>query len=94
MLPSPSVVFGFLLATLYGAFFHLIFGGDARRLALYLLAGWMGFALGHLFGVLFGFRLLNIGPINTFAATLGAWLALVLARFLSGKGQAKDKKDQ
>ena len=33
-MPGPSIVFSFILATLYGAAFHLVSGGDARRLAL------------------------------------------------------------
>lgn len=82
-MPSPSVVFGFILATLYGATFHLIFGGSTRQLAVYLLAGWLGFALGHIFGAISGVRLFSIGPLNTFAATVGAWLALFATRFLS-----------
>jgi uncharacterized membrane protein YeaQ/YmgE (transglycosylase-associated protein family) len=83
--PSPTVVFGFILATLYGATFHLIFGGNTRQLALYLLAGWLGFALGQVFGSAFAVRAFNIGSINTFAATLGAWLALFITRLLTGK---------
>ena len=82
-MPSPSVTFGFILATLYGATFHLIFGGDARRLALFLLAGWLGFALGHIFGVLFAVNVFSIGPLHIFSATLGAWSALFAARFLT-----------
>ncbi|NOG49440.1 MAG: hypothetical protein HND48_08340 [Chloroflexi bacterium] len=37
-MPGPGLVFAFALATLYGALFHFIFGGDARRLAVFLLA--------------------------------------------------------
>src|SRR4051812_41627783 len=72
-MPSPSVTFGFILATLYGALFHVITGGDARRLALFLLTGWLGFALGHIFGALFAVNLFSIGPLRMFSATLGAW---------------------
>ncbi|MEP7284256.1 MAG: hypothetical protein ABI947_00650 [Chloroflexota bacterium] len=82
-MPSPSVTFGFILATLYGAAFHFLLGGDARRLALFLLAGWLGFTLGHIFGVLFGVDVMSIGPLHVFSATLGAWLALLVARFLT-----------
>jgi hypothetical protein len=89
VVPSPSVVLGFILATLYGAAFHLIFGGNTRQLALYLLASWLGFGLGQVFGATLGLRLFGIGPINTFAATLGAWIALFLTRFLSGRRPAK-----
>ncbi len=82
-MPSPSFVFSFILATLYGAAFHLVSGGDARRLALFLLAAWLGFALGHEFGEAFGVTLLDIGPLHMLSATVGAWLALVVARILT-----------
>jgi hypothetical protein len=82
-MPSPSVVFSFILATLYGAAFHLVSGGDARRLALFLLAAWLGFALGHAFGDMFGVTLLDIGSLHMLPATMGAWLALVVARVLT-----------
>jgi len=81
-MPSPSVTFGFILATLYGALFHFLLGGDARRLAFFLLSAWLGFVLGHVFGVIFEVNVLNIGPLRTFSATLGSWLALIAARFL------------
>lgn len=82
-MPSPYIIFGFILATLYGAVFHLILGGDARRLALFLLAGWLGFTLGHIFGVLFDINVINIGSLKMFPATLSSWVALLLARFLT-----------
>ncbi|MFQ3536052.1 MAG: hypothetical protein SNJ58_09245 [Aggregatilineales bacterium] len=84
-MPSPPIVFGFLLATLYGALFHLIFGGSARQLALYLLASWLGFAVGQAFGAIFEVNALRIGILNTLTATLGAWLAMLIARFLSSR---------
>lgn len=82
-MPGPSIVFSFILATLYGAAFHLVSGGDARRLALFLLAAWLGFALGHAFGEMVGVTLIDIGPLHMLTATVGAWLALVVARLLT-----------
>ncbi|RMG85710.1 MAG: hypothetical protein D6712_08980 [Chloroflexi bacterium] len=79
LLPSPFFVFGFVLATLIGALFHLFVGGDARKLALYLLAAWLGFGIGHLFGVMFDINMLNIGPLRVFAAIVGAIIALLIA---------------
>ncbi len=90
-LPSPPIVFGFILATLYGALFHLIVGGDARRLALFLLAGWLGFLLGQMLGAAFNVQVLDIGSIHTLTATVGAWLALLAARLFTGAVRA-DKK--
>ncbi len=80
---SPSFVFSFILATLYGAAFHLVSGGDARRLALFLLAAWLGFGVGHILGEVFSVTLLDIGPLHILSATIGAWLALVVARVLT-----------
>jgi hypothetical protein len=71
------------LATIYGAGFHWWQGGGARRLALYLLAGWLGFALGQVVGNALGLTILMIGPLNFLTATLGSALALGLAHFLA-----------
>ncbi len=79
---SPGFLLSFLLATAYGAGFHLLFGGPIRKLLLYLVAAWMGFALGQWTGATFDLAVLDIGPVHAFAASLGAWLALFLTRWL------------
>jgi len=79
----PAFVVAAILSTLYGAAFHVWQGGSARRLALYLLAGWLGFALGHVSGNLLGVRVLMVGPLNVLAATLGSGVALFAARWLA-----------
>lgn len=82
-MPSPAFVLGFLIATLYGAGFHVISGGDVRRLALFFLASWIGFALGHITGDLLEIELLDVGPLNMLNATVGAVVALIAARILT-----------
>lgn len=79
-MPSPSLTFAFILATIYGVLFHLLVGGDVRRLALYLLAGWLGFALGHILGVVLDVDILRIGSLRALSATVGCWTALLAAR--------------
>ena len=79
----PALVGGALIATLFGALFHLIFGGNGWRLGLYLLAGWLGFTLGHIVGNSAGITLGRVGPLNLLAATLGSWLAMFAARFFA-----------
>jgi uncharacterized membrane protein YeaQ/YmgE (transglycosylase-associated protein family) len=81
--PGPTATFGFILATLCGAVFHLMVGGDARRLALFLLAGWVGFLLGQILGGILGISMLTIGVLRVFPALLGAFVALVVAQFLT-----------
>jgi uncharacterized membrane protein YjjP (DUF1212 family) len=89
--PGPSLIFSFLLATLIGAGFHLIFGGDARRLAFFLIAGWVGFALGHLFGVLFELDFFNVGALRALPAALGALMTLGVAHVLTS-GQSRRRR--
>lgn len=84
-MPGPSFVFAFMVATLFGSAFHLIVGGGARHLALYLLSGWIGFALGQSLGDLLGISVVRIGQINFVAASLGALLALIAARIFSSE---------
>lgn len=87
----PMLFLAFALSTLYGAGFHLWQGGGSRRLLLYLLAGWLGFALGHLLGDWLGMRLLMIGALNALPATLGSGIALFAARFLMLRESAPAK---
>ncbi|TVR19093.1 MAG: hypothetical protein EA396_13940 [Anaerolineaceae bacterium] len=82
-MPGPTLTFAFILATLYGAVFHLIRGGDVRRLALFLLAGWVGFVLGQMTGVMIDFSLFNVGPIRIVPATIGAVAALVFIQVVA-----------
>ncbi len=92
-MPSPAFVFGFLIATLYASSFHVISGGDVRRLALFFLASWIGFALGHITGDLLDVELLDIGPLNMLNATVGAFVALVVARILTRTPQVRKERD-
>lgn len=79
----PAFVGGALIATLFGAGFHLFFGGNGRRLGLYLLSGWLGFALGHVVGGYSGVTVGKLGPLNLLSAGLGSLIALFAARWLA-----------
>ncbi|MBC8100527.1 MAG: hypothetical protein H7Y11_13875 [Armatimonadetes bacterium] len=84
-MPSPSLTFGFIVATLLGASYHLVFGGDARRLALFLLVGWLGFGLGHVLGLLFEIEVLSVGSLRMLPALVGAFTALTVARVMTSR---------
>ncbi len=91
MLTAGSYLFAFLLATLYGAGFHLWQGGNARQLLLYLLTGWVGFAVGHFVGGWVGFTFFSAGALHILPATLGSLIALFAARWLANRdAEAKD----
>lgn len=79
---AAALVFGLLLATAYGAGFHILLGGPPRRLVLYILAAWTGFALGHIVGDLFNNPVLKLGAVQLLFASVGAWIALVFTRWL------------
>ncbi|MCA9969841.1 MAG: hypothetical protein KC425_06480 [Anaerolineales bacterium] len=80
---ASALVLGFLLATAYGAGFHVLLGGPARRLLLYVLAAWLGFFLGHFLGDLLNIELLKLGALHLFSASLGSWLALITSWWLA-----------
>ncbi len=80
---ASGMVLAFLLATAYGAGFHLIMGGPARRILLYVIAAWLGFAGGHFLGDFLRVDILDLGAVNLFSASIGAWLALLIAYLLA-----------
>ncbi len=79
---ASAFVLGFLLSTAYGAGFHVLLGGPARRFVLYVLAAWLGFALGHFLGDLLNIEWLKLGVLHLFSASLGAWIALLTSWWL------------
>jgi hypothetical protein len=81
---AAGLILGFLASTLYGAGFHLVFGGPLRRIPIFLVAAWVGFAVGHFAGDLLGLDLLKLGAINLLSGSIGAWLALLGSLWLSG----------
>jgi uncharacterized membrane protein YeaQ/YmgE (transglycosylase-associated protein family) len=85
-----TLLFAFTISTLYGAGFHLALGGGARRLALYLLAGWLGFVLGHWLGDAWGISAMRVGSLNLLAATLGSAVALGAAWLLARRDGTKN----
>ena len=84
---TPAYLIATIIATLYGAVFHLFKGGNASRLLLYLVSSWMGFIIGHNVSRVVGASIYSIGPLNAGMASLGSGLALVLAHWLAKRNQ-------
>ncbi|MFO7662964.1 MAG: hypothetical protein R6X18_10275 [Chloroflexota bacterium] len=82
---AAGLVLGFLLASTYGALFHLVFGGPIKRILLYMAAAWVGFIVGQLVGDFMDFEILKLGKIHLVSASLGAWLALLGAWWVAGQ---------
>lgn len=79
---ASGMVLAFLLATAYGAGFHLIMGGPARHVLVFVIAAWIGFTAGHFLGDFLKIDILDLGAVNLFSASVGAWLALLAAWLL------------
>ncbi|MCA9959185.1 MAG: hypothetical protein R3E31_18960 [Chloroflexota bacterium] len=79
---ASALVLGFLLATAYGAGFHLLLGGPARHILLYVLAAWLGFAIGHFLGDMLNIELLKLGALHLLSASIGSWIALITSWWL------------
>jgi hypothetical protein len=79
---AAGLILGFLLATAYGAGFHVVVGGPARTIPLYLGVAWLGFAIGHFVGDYLDLNMLRLGVVQLFSASVGAWIALIIGRWL------------
>jgi hypothetical protein len=86
---ASALVLGFLLASIYGAAFHLVFGGPAKHILLYLGAAWLGFFIGQFVGDFMNFELLKLGKIHLVSASVGAWATLLAAHWLTGQDAAR-----
>jgi hypothetical protein len=73
----PTLIFGGLIATLYGAIFHFIRGGNPGRLIAYILISWAGFWAGHFLAERFeiGF---NVGSLNLGIATITSFVFMII----------------
>jgi peptidoglycan/LPS O-acetylase OafA/YrhL len=79
----PSILLSLTIAVCYGCAFHALFGRRIWQWPVFLLASLAGFFGGFVLGVATGFEALRIGSVPLAAATLGAFIALVLAWYFS-----------
>jgi hypothetical protein len=80
---SPSFTFGLLLGALCGGVVHLIFGGGGRSLLLYVVAAWVGFAIGQPVGKMMGIHFAVVGLTNVLTGVVGALLTAGVMVFLT-----------
>lgn len=79
----PSLLFGLVISTLYGAAFHLWKNGGLGKLFLYLILGWAGFWLGQFLAARLGWTFGSLGALHLGLATVGSVLFLGLGHWLS-----------
>ena len=82
-MPSPVFVFGFVLATMYGLAFHVLMGGAARRMVLFVATSWVGFLLGQYIGGFLALDLLRIGILHLLPASASALAFLIFAHVVT-----------
>jgi hypothetical protein len=73
---------GIVLSTAYAALFHLWNKREVPTLRHYLLAAWLGFAVGHLAGDILQIHWIQVGQLNIVSGTIGAAIAMLIARSL------------
>jgi uncharacterized membrane protein YeaQ/YmgE (transglycosylase-associated protein family) len=80
---NPSVLLGILLSIAYASLFHLWTGRHLRDLLVFIIAALIGFAVGQWSGPRFQLEFLHVGQLYLFEASIGAWLGLLVAKFVS-----------
>ena len=79
----PTILFGILLSSAYGAAYHVFRGGSIRWLTFFLLLAWAGFWGGDLLGWQMRWTFASVGELNVGIGTLGAAVFLLAGDFLS-----------
>ena len=82
-MPSPVFVFGFVVATMYGLGFHVVMGGSARRLVLFVSTSWVGFLLGQYIGGYLAIDPFRIGTVHLLPATICSLAMLLFAHLVT-----------
>ena len=82
MLHLPLLVLSAVIATLYSALFHLLWGETFKELGISWLAGLIGFGLGQALASSVNWGDVRIGELHLVAASAICWLFMALARRL------------
>ena len=82
MIASPVFLLSSTLATFWAALFHLLFGRRLLDLLLFWFVGIVGFLVGQAMADIIGLHWLTLGQIHLVEATLGCWIAMLVAQCL------------
>jgi len=83
-----TTLFGWLMATLLGALFHLWRDGGFWKLLLYIGLSWAGFWAGNWAAGAWGVHILDIGALHFGLALAGSIIFLFLGHWISQIGEA------
>lgn len=82
MFTLPSLTLCFIIASLIGLVFFLVFGKGWLRLVVYWLVALAGFFAGQIISSLLSFSLFPIGSVNVVEASITCLIALFVTRAL------------
>lgn len=80
---SPALLYGFCVATILGAAFHLWKDGGIGFLLFYILLSWTGFWLGHVIGENLDCTFWSVGTLNVGTGSIGSMILLLVGYWLS-----------
>lgn len=89
MLQVPALLLSLVLASVYATVFYLWQGRRLRDLLFFWLASVIGFASGHLVGVIWDFVPWTIGQVHVIEGTIVALLLLLIACWLRQEKKPK-----
>ena len=70
---------------MYGLGVHIIMGGNARRMVLFVVTSWLGFLLGQYVGDYLQIALFRIGVVHFLPASVCAAVLLLFAHVLTSQ---------
>jgi hypothetical protein len=82
-MPLPTILFGVVLSTFYGALFHFLRGGSQRKLLIDLALAWAGFWLGDSLGWYMGWTFASVGVLNAGMGTVLSAIFLLAGDLIS-----------
>lgn len=82
-----TIIFGWLIATLLGALFHLWRDGGFWKLFLYIGLSWAGFWLGNWAAGSWGVHFIDIGGLHLGLSLVGSILLLFVGHWISQVGR-------
>jgi hypothetical protein len=86
----PALVLGGLIATLFGAAFHLLRGGGLGQLITYIILSWIGFWAGQFIAERLNWGFLSIGQLHLGIATISSILLMILGYWvIFGRAQSE-----
>ena len=89
-----TYIFGWILATLLGAVFHLWKDGSFWKLVIYIILSWIGFFLGQLIAKIAGFNFMNVGSLHLGGGIIGSIVMLFAGHWFSRIESFPGQSDQ